>query len=61
MSGMGPGDESHTQPSPDAVISIENFGGLMVELQGNHAATTFLDERGRVLDRAGFDLPAATG
>lgn len=61
VSGMGPGRQAFTQPSPDALISIENFGGLVVDLQGRHAVTTFLDERGRVLDRAGFDLPSTTG
>jgi len=49
-SGMGPGDEAHTRPSPDAAISIEDYGALRVDADARTIRYTFVDEHGRVLD-----------
>jgi tartrate-resistant acid phosphatase type 5 len=50
--GEGPGAESRTRPSPDAVVSVENIGLLRVDATATAVAYTFVDERGRVLDRS---------
>jgi hypothetical protein len=58
-SGMGPGDEAHTQPSKDAAISIEDYGALRVDADARTIRYTFVDEHGRVLDATTEPTPSA--
>jgi predicted phosphodiesterase len=51
-SGEGPGDPGHTRPSPNAAISLLNYGLLRVDLSATAISYAFIDEQGRVLDRA---------
>jgi hypothetical protein len=51
--GQGPGDLRHTAESPDAIVSLLDLGGLIVDVATDRSVTfTFVDEGGRVLDRA---------
>jgi hypothetical protein len=50
-SGEGPGDPSHTRASPGAAISLLDYGLLRVDVSSSGVAYSFVDERGRVLDR----------
>jgi Calcineurin-like phosphoesterase len=58
-SGMGPGDEAHTRPSPDAAISITDYGALRVDADARTIRYTFVDEHGRVLDSTTEPTPSA--
>jgi hypothetical protein len=50
--GEGPGDERFTRATPDAETSLLDYGALRVAVDGNGVQYRFVDERGRVLDRA---------
>jgi hypothetical protein len=51
--GQGPGDLKHTAESPDAIVSLLDLGALIVDVATDRSVTfTFVDEGGRVLDRA---------
>jgi predicted phosphodiesterase len=49
--GEGPGPAEFTKPSPDAVVSLLNYGSLRVTVSASAIDYAFIDERGRVLDR----------
>jgi hypothetical protein len=50
--GQGPGDLEFTPESADADISLIDLGALLVDVAvDGTVAYTFVDERGRVLDR----------
>jgi hypothetical protein len=50
--GEGPGNLEFTKASPDAVKSLLDYGALRVDVEGGAVRSyTFVDERGRVLDR----------
>ena len=51
VSGEGPGASQFTRPSPDAIVSMLNYGSLRVEIAGGLIRYAFIDELGRVLDR----------
>ena len=51
--GQGPGDLRHTARSPDAIVSLLDLGALIVDVATDRSVTfTFVDDGGRVLDRA---------
>jgi hypothetical protein len=50
-SGEGPGATAFTKATPRAVVSLLDYGSLLVEVASGGIAFTFVDERGRVLDR----------
>ncbi len=56
-SGQGPGGAQFTRPSPDAAISIENYGFLRVTISEARAAYAYIDQTGNVLDRFSRPLP----
>jgi tartrate-resistant acid phosphatase type 5 len=56
-SGEGPGAAEFTKRSPDAVVSLLNFGSLRVEVTASGISYQFIDERGRVLDRFSTGSP----
>ncbi|HXD68991.1 MAG TPA: metallophosphoesterase [Gaiellales bacterium] len=49
-SGEGPGAAAFTKRSPDAIVSLLNFGSLRVTVTATGTSYQFIDERGRVLD-----------
>jgi hypothetical protein len=49
--GEGPGQAEFTKPSPDARISLLDYGFLRVDVRRSGIRYRFVDERGRVLDR----------
>ena len=49
--GEGPGAAEFTKRSPDAIVSLLDFGSLRVTVTANGVGYQFIDERGRVLDR----------
>lgn len=49
--GEGPGAAEFTKRSPDAIVSLLNFGSLRVSVTATGIGYQFIDERGRVLDR----------
>jgi hypothetical protein len=51
-SGQGPGASEFTRASPDAIVSRLDYGFLRVSVARSTITYTFVDERGRVLDRA---------
>ena len=50
--GEGPGDERFTKATPDALTSLLDYGALRVAVGADGVQYRFVDERGRVLDRA---------
>lgn len=56
-SGEGPGAAEFTRRSPDAVVSLLNFGSLRVVVSARGISYQFIDERGRVLDRFSTGSP----
>ena len=50
-SGEGPGAAEFTKATPGAAVSLLDYGSLLVEVSSGGIAYTFVDERGRVLDR----------
>jgi hypothetical protein len=50
-SGEGPGAEEFTKATPGAAVSLLDYGSLLVEVSSSGIGYTFVDERGRVLDR----------
>ncbi len=50
--GEGPGDERFTRATPDALTSLLDYGALRVAVGAGGVQYRFVDERGRVLDRA---------
>ena len=50
--GMGPGQEEFTKPSAGADPSLLDYGFLRIDIDGPRIRYAFIDERGRVLDRA---------
>ena len=51
-SGEGAGDPGHTRRSPGAAISLLDYGLLRADVSADGIAYAFVDEQGRVLDRA---------
>ncbi len=51
--GQGPGGAEFTKPTPGAAVSLLDYGFLRIDLAGQRISYTFIDERGRVLDRLG--------
>jgi hypothetical protein len=49
--GEGPGAAEFTKATPGAAISLLDYGSLLVDVSSASIAYTFVDERGRVLDR----------
>ena len=56
-SGEGPGAAEFTKRSPDAIVSLLNFGSLRVDVTATGIGYQFIDERGRVLDRFSTGSP----
>jgi hypothetical protein len=56
-SGEGPGAAEFTRRSPDAIVSLLNFGSLRVDVTATGVRYQFIDERGRVLDRFATGSP----
>jgi tartrate-resistant acid phosphatase type 5 len=56
-SGEGAGAAEFTRRSPDAIVSLLNFGSLRVEVTATGIHYQFIDERGRVLDRFSTGTP----
>jgi hypothetical protein len=50
-SGEGPGAAEFTKATPGAARSLLNYGSLLVDVSSSTIGFTFIDERGRVLDR----------
>jgi hypothetical protein len=50
-SGEGPGAAEFTKATPGASVSLLDYGSLLVEVTSGGIGYTFVDERGRVLDR----------
>jgi hypothetical protein len=50
--GMGPGQAEFTRPSPGAQKSLLDYGFLRIDIDGPRIRYAFVDERGRVIDRA---------
>jgi hypothetical protein len=50
-SGEGAGAAEFTKATPRAVVSLLDYGSLLVDVASTGIAFTFVDERGRVLDR----------
>jgi hypothetical protein len=50
-SGQGPGDLDFTKPTAGAAVSLLDYGLLRIDLRADGTTYTFIDERGRVLDR----------
>jgi hypothetical protein len=55
-SGEGAGAAEFTKRSPDALVSLLDFGSLRVEVSSSSVRYAFVDERGRVLDRVAEPL-----
>lgn len=49
--GVGVGREEFTPPGADAQVSLSDFGHLQVDVSPSGVSYTFVDQRGRVLDR----------
>ena len=49
--GQGPGDLDRTRPTAQARVSLLDYGVLRVDAGADGVRFTFVDERGRVLDR----------
>ncbi|HUZ83321.1 MAG TPA: metallophosphoesterase [Gaiellales bacterium] len=58
VSGQGPGAPQFTRRSPDAIVSLLNYGSLRVDIAGGVIRYAFIDENGHVLDSATQHLPA---
>ena len=52
VGGKGPGNLEFTKASAGAERSLLDFGLLQVDVVGDRVAYTYLDETGRILDRA---------
>jgi hypothetical protein len=52
VGGKGPGNLEFTKASPGAERSLLDFGLLQVDVAGDRVEYTYLDETGRILDRA---------
>ena len=50
-SGEGPGAPEFTRATPGAAVSLLDYGSLLVQVANGRVRTTFVDERGRALDR----------
>jgi hypothetical protein len=50
--GQGPGGDEFTKASPGAQVSLLDYGFLRIDTDGPRLRYAFIDERGRVLDRA---------
>jgi hypothetical protein len=50
-SGEGAGSAEFTKATPGAAVSLLDYGLLMVEVSTSGVGYTFVDERGRMLDR----------
>jgi Calcineurin-like phosphoesterase len=50
-SGEGPGAAEFTKATPGAAVSRLDYGSLLVDVSSSSIAYTFVDERGRALDR----------
>jgi calcineurin-like phosphoesterase family protein len=50
-SGEGPGAAEFTKATPGAAVSRLDYGSLLVDVSSAAVTFTFVDERGRVLDR----------
>jgi hypothetical protein len=50
-SGEGPGAAEFTKATPGAAVSRLDYGSLLVDVSSARTAYTFVDERGRALDR----------
>jgi hypothetical protein len=50
-SGEGPGAAEFTKATPGAAVSLLDYGSLLVDVETSGIGYTFVDERGRVLDR----------
>ena len=59
-SGQGPGGAQFTRPSPDAAISIENYGSLRITISEARASYVYIDQAGNVRDRFARPLPPTT-
>ncbi|MDX6618781.1 MAG: tartrate-resistant acid phosphatase type 5 [Gaiellales bacterium] len=55
-SGEGAGDPGHTRRSPEAAISLLDYGLLRADVSAAGISYAFVDEQGRVLDRASMPL-----
>jgi hypothetical protein len=50
-SGQGPGDLEFTKRTAGSDVSLLDYGLLRVDIEGGRVRYTYIDERGRVLDR----------
>lgn len=56
--GEGPGSATFTRATPDAQVSLLNYGFLRIDIQRGRIEYRFVDERGRILDRTERRIPA---
>jgi hypothetical protein len=55
--GEGPGSAQFTRPTPDAIVSLQAYGFLEIDIHGTSIAYRFVDQSGRVRDHVAQRIP----
>jgi hypothetical protein len=56
--GEGPGSAAFTQPTSDAIVSIQAYGFLEIDVRGSTIVYRFVDDRGRTRDSVRQRVPS---
>lgn len=55
--GEGPGSAQFTRPTADAIVSLQAYGFLEIDIQGRSVAYRFVDQTGRTRDQVTQTIP----
>jgi hypothetical protein len=56
--GEGPGSAAFTRPTADAIVSLQAYGFLEIDVHGSMIAYRFVDDRGRTRDAVRERIPS---
>jgi hypothetical protein len=56
--GEGPGSAAFTRPTADAIVSLQAYGFLQIDVHGSTIAYRFVDDRGRTRDAVRERIPS---
>ncbi|HEX5261498.1 MAG TPA: hypothetical protein VFW18_08465 [Gaiellales bacterium] len=56
--GEGPGSTAFTRPTADAIVSLQAYGFLEIDVHGSTIAYRFVDDRGRTRDAVRERIPS---
>jgi hypothetical protein len=56
--GEGPGSAAFTRPTADAIVSLQAYGFLQIDVHGPTIAYRFVDDRGRTRDAVRERIPS---